>query len=213
MPRSSTFRRRCGTNRPRIGNRFAIAPVVSAGALAFDESGAAGLPFNSNRPKAHVQPEANLNSWKFSFHKLSIAKLLFPPMMPVQNYSLRRAGRFALVAIVFGFWFGGEQTCQASCGDYLQHHGDQSYSLLSTDGSGTSHHMPTTPCRGANCSRRSETPPLPTRPTVETVSSLEWLCVIEQIRGQDDESHRRSLESAPLMARHTSQLLDRPPRG
>ncbi len=169
--------------------------------------------FDPRRTNGRLQPEENLNFTDFLFHKLSIATLLSPPMSHVQTYSLRRASRFALVAIVLGFWFGGEQTCQASCGDYLQHHGDLAHSLLPTDGSGTQHQMPTTPCRGANCSRRSETPPLPTRPTVETTSSVEWLCVIEQIRGQDDGCNRRSLESAPRMARHTSQLLDRPPRG
>ncbi|MBC7820246.1 MAG: hypothetical protein IAG10_25460 [Planctomycetaceae bacterium] len=130
-------------------------------------------------------------------------------MSLIRTYSLLRLSRFAVVAALFGLWLVSEQVCQASCGDYLVHHSTQTHSA---DESSLPHGMPATPCRGANCSRRSETPPLPTRPTVET-TSVEWLCVIEQIRGQDDESHRWSLESAPLMARYTSQLLDRPPRG
>ena len=130
-------------------------------------------------------------------------------MSLVRTYPLLRISRFAVVAALFGLWLISEQACQASCGDYLVHHGTQA---KSTDPANTPHGMPTTPCRGANCSRRSETPPLPTRPTVET-TSVEWLCVIEQIGGQDDESHHWSLEFGSLMARHTSQLLDRPPLG
>lgn len=133
-------------------------------------------------------------------------------MSPVQNYSLRRTSRFALVVIALGFWFGSEQTCQASCGDYLQHHGDQVHSLKPADGSDASHRTPTTPCRGANCSRRSETPPLPTRPTVET-SSMEWACVLQQIRDQNTDSSEWSLESGKVLARHLSHGLKRPPRG
>ncbi len=132
-------------------------------------------------------------------------------MSPVQTYFLRRTSRFALVAIVLGFWFGVEQTCQASCGDYLVHHGDQAHSLLPTGGSDTPHQMPTTPCRGANCSRRSEAPPLPTRPTVET-SSMEWACVLQQIRDQNSDSSEWSLESGKVLARHLSHRLKRPPR-
>ncbi len=134
-------------------------------------------------------------------------------MSLVQNYSLHRTRRIALVAILLGFWFGGEKTCQASCGDYLVHPGNQAHSLPPTDGSGDPHQMPTSPCRGANCSRRSEVPPLPTRPTVETVSSLEWACLMQQIRDQDNELNRWSLESESLLAWHTSQPLDHPPRG
>lgn len=133
-------------------------------------------------------------------------------MSPVQTYLLRRTSRFALVAILLGCWFGGEQTCQASCGDYLVHHEDRADSVLPTDGSDNSHQMPTTPCRGANCSRRSETPPLPTRPTVET-SSMEWACVLQQIRDQNSDSSEWSLESGKVLARHLSQRLKRPPRG
>ena len=160
-----------------------------------------------------MQPEGNLNSPKVPFRKWRIAAVFSPTMSPIQSYSLRLTSRFALVVIALGFWFGSEQTCQASCGDYLQHHGDQVHSLKPADGSDASHRTPTTPCRGANCSRRSETPPLPTRPTVETTSSMEWACLMQQIRGQDDDSNRWSLESVPPLARHTSQLLDRPPRG
>lgn len=122
---------------------------------------------------------------------------------------LLRIRRIAVVAALFGLWLISEQACQASCGDYLVHPSSPTQSI---DESSIPIETPTAPCRGANCSRRSETPPLPTRPTVET-STVEWLCVIEQIRGQDDGSHRWSLESGSLMARHTSQLLDRPPRG
>ena len=156
-----------------------------------------------------TQPEGNLNSSLFMYHKLRTPSLPSSAMSLVRTYPLLRISRFAVVAALFGMWFVSEQACQASCGDYLAHHGTQTQS---TDPSNTPHGMPTTPCRGANCSRRSETPPLPTRPTVET-TSVEWLCVIAQIRGQDDESHHWSLESESLLARHTSQLLDRPPRG
>ncbi|MFM9965380.1 MAG: hypothetical protein ACKV2Q_29695 [Planctomycetaceae bacterium] len=120
-----------------------------------------------------------------------------------------RLCRLAVMAALLGLWLLGEQACQASCGDYLVHPSSPTQSL---EGASLPQETPTTPCRGANCSRRSETPPLPTRPTVET-TSVEWLCVIEQIRGQNDESHHWSLESGSLMAQHTSQLLDRPPRG
>ena len=135
--------------------------------------------------------------------------IILSAMSLVRTYPLLRISRFAVVATLFGFWFVSEQACQASCGDYLAHHSTQTHSA---DGSNLPHGMPTVPCHGANCSRRSEMPPLPNRPTVET-TSVEWLCVIEQIRDQDDDSNRRLLESEPLMARHTSQLLDRPPRG
>lgn len=134
-------------------------------------------------------------------------------MSPVQSYLLRRTSRLALVAVLLGVWFGGEQTCHASCGDYLAHPGDpSSHSLLTTDGSGSPHRLPTTPCHGANCSRRSEVPPLPTRPTVETTSSLEWACLLQQIRDQQDESSEWSLESDQVLARHLSHRLKRPPR-
>ena len=130
-------------------------------------------------------------------------------MSLTRTYPLLRISSFAVAVALLGLWFVSEQNCQASCGDYLVHHGSQAQS---TDSSNLPHDLPSTPCQGANCSRRSETPPLPTRPTVET-TFVEWLCLVEQIRGQDDESHTWSLESASLMARHTSQLLDRPPRG
>ncbi len=130
-------------------------------------------------------------------------------MSHARTYPLFRISRFVVVAALFGLWLASEQACQASCGDYLVHHTTQSQA---NDDSSLPREVPTTPCRGTNCSRRSETPPLPTRPNVET-TSVEWLCVIDQIRGQNDESHRWSLESVPLMARHASQLLDRPPRG
>ena len=83
--------------------------------------------------------------------------------------------------------------------------------LLPTDGSEVPHQKPTTPCRGANCSRRSETPPLPTRPTVET-TSMEWACVLQQIRDQNPDASEWSLESDNVLARHSSQRLKRPPR-
>jgi hypothetical protein len=126
-----------------------------------------------------------------------------------QRHPLLSISRFAVLMALFGLWWCSEQTCEASCGDYLTHHGTQTHA---SDGSSVPHEMPITPCRGANCSRRPEAPPAPTRPTVET-TAVEWLCVIEQIRDLADESHRRSLESELLMARRTSQLLDRPPRG
>lgn len=72
--------------------------------------------------------------------------------------------------------------------------------------------VPTTPCRGANCSRRSEVPPLPTRPTVET-TVMEWACVLQQIRDQNSDSSEWSLESGEVLARHLSHRLKRPPRG
>lgn len=133
-------------------------------------------------------------------------------MSLVQNCSLSKTSRIAVVAILLGFWFGREQTCEASCGDYLVHPGNQAHSLPPIDGSGDPHQMPTSPCRGANCSRRSETPPLPTRPTVETVSSLEWACLMQQIRDQDAPLSLWSLESEKVLAQHLSQRLKRPPR-
>ncbi|GDY09816.1 hypothetical protein LBMAG52_33020 [Planctomycetia bacterium] len=175
--------------------------------FAFDELGSR-QPMNTSRANGRVQPEENLNSSKFLIHALSIAPLPSPTMSPVQTYLLRRTSRFALVAILLGFWFGGEQTCQGSCGDYLAHPGGQAQA----DGSDASHRMPAAPCRGANCSRRSETPPLPTRPTVET-SSMEWACVLQQIRDQHIDSSEWSLESGKVLARHLSHQLKRPPRG
>lgn len=134
-------------------------------------------------------------------------------MTPVQNQLLRRSSRLALVAVAFGFWLFSGQICQASCGDYLVHPNDPSQLARTKDGTGESRQTPTTPCRGANCSRRSEVPPLPTRPTVETNSSLEWACLMQQIRDQNSDSSEWSLESGKVLARHLSHRLKRPPRG
>lgn len=158
------------------------------------------------------QPEGNLNSEDFVFRELKSTTISSPPMSPVQPYLLRRTSRLALVAVLLGVWIGGEQTCHASCGDYLVHPADPSHSLRPADGSGTPHRLPATPCRGANCSRRSETPPLPTRPTVETSSAVEWACLLQQIRDHQDESSEWSLESDQVLARHLSHRLKRPPR-
>lgn len=193
MPHSSTFRRRCGTDPLLAVELFANAPVLSTGAFTFE------------RP----QPERNLNSGFFTFHRLGVLFLSSHTMSLRHIQSVIRLSHFAVVAALFGLWFISEQGCQASCGDYLAHHDTQKQAA---DGSSRPHDMPKTPCRGANCSRRPDAPPAPTRPTVET-TSVEWLCAMEQIRDQDDESTRWSLESVPLTARHTSQLLDRPPRG
>ncbi len=134
------------------------------------------------------------------------------------NCELRRSLSFARAILVLAMFvvcgLMAEQRCEASCGDYLVHRGVPSHSTLIRTGLPDSpQDVPAGPCRGANCSRRSESPPLPTRPTTVESSSVEWLCVIVQIRDQDDESKAWSLESDSLMARHTSQLLDRPPRG
>lgn len=209
MRRSSTFKRRCGTNGRRIVNLLANAPVLLAGAFLF-ESGEISPSIAIVRTSR--QPEGNLNSWNFSFREWRGTTISSPPMSPVQSYLLRRTSRLALVAVMFVFWFGGEQTCHASCGDYLVHPSDPSHSLLSKDRTDAPHRLPTTPCRGANCSRRSEVPPLPTRPTVETTSSLEWACLMQQIRDQHDESSKWSLESDKVLARHMSHRLKRPPR-
>lgn len=130
-------------------------------------------------------------------------------MLSPRTIPLLRVHHLAVVVAVFGFWFLSEQACQASCGDYLMHHDTQA---RAADGSRLPQHMPPAPCRGANCSRRSDSPPLPTRLTIETTAA-EWLCLFEQIRDQDNESAWWSLESDSLKARYTSQLLDRPPRG
>lgn len=120
-----------------------------------------------------------------------------------------KMSRLGLAAILLGFWLCGQETCQASCGDYLLHRDVATPSNLRPD---DGPEAPKGPCRGANCSRRSDSPLLPTRPTVET-TSVEWLCVMDQIRDQYDESNRWSLESEAVLPLHTSQPPDHPPRG
>lgn len=134
-------------------------------------------------------------------------------MSSSRTIPLLRLCRIACVAVVFGVWFGGEQACQASCGDYLAHPGEHADSRLASGTSDKSHPVPASPCRGANCSRRSETPPLPTRPTVETTVSVEWACLLQQIRDSQVITSGWLLESDKVLARHLSHRLKRPPRG
>lgn len=144
--------------------------------------------------------------------KMRIASVNSRAMCASSAYVLIRPSRLLLLAVVIGLWFGSEQKCQASCGDYLVHHGDRQTLLTKHGDTGLPKQNPVSPCRGANCSRRSEVPPLPTRPTVETSISVEWACLLQQIRDQDDESSKWSLESDRVLARHTSHRLKRPPR-
>jgi hypothetical protein len=107
-----------------------------------------------------------------------------------------------------------EKRCEASCGDYLVHHGATSTRFpagapgtQARPGDRTEHGKPSGPCNAPSCSRRDEAPvPLP--PTLPDAPAP-WACLGEQIRDVASRSWQASLESACWLGWLSDQRLDR----
>ena len=119
-----------------------------------------------------------------------------------------------MITLVAVCWTLTEERCEASCGDYLVHHGSVQWQgtngLLGKTDSPSDRPIPACPCQGPSCSRRSETPsaPAPVPPEVPS----EWACLTEQIRDPDAVSQDWSLESELLLIRSNGRRLERPPQ-
>ena len=101
------------------------------------------------------------------------------------------------------------ERCQASCGDYLVHSGGDA--ALGHDEPSDPAKTPARPCHGPSCSRRSDVPPLPNRPTTVEIPN-ELACVIEQIRDAKIPKLEALLESELLVAGRSLSCLDHPPK-
>ena len=120
-----------------------------------------------------------------------------------------------MITLVAACWVLTEERCDASCGDYLVHHGSSGShavkGLLGNPNSPTNRSVPAYPCQGPGCSRRSEAPAIPAPVSPEIPA--EWAYFVEQIRDRDTASHGWSLESELLLVRGSGHRLERPPQG
>ncbi len=112
----------------------------------------------------------------------------------------------AIACAVFGV---SAERCQASCGDYLVHSGGDV--AVGHDDPSDPAKTPARPCHGPSCSRRSDVPPLPNRPTTVEIPN-ELACVIEQIRDAKIPKLEALLESELLVAGRSLSCLEHPPK-
>lgn len=107
------------------------------------------------------------------------------------------------VAVIFCF----TNSVRASCGDYLQHHGDQ---LRVPSSLGTT--QSPAPCRGPHCRQAPERPPLPTPQRIVIVPTRDALGLLTSTCVMDQHSMWLVSESKQLFPSFCGLPLFRPPR-
>jgi hypothetical protein len=131
---------------------------------------------------------------------------------------VNRLGRSALfsslLAIVFGgFVFSGGSSADASCGDYLNHHGilTESHSN-SQPGSQDQGPVPTQlPCRGPHCQQAPVETPIPV-PVISFEGQDRWIWITTiQLRPTDLSCSLPQI-CEPVISHLCCDRLDRPPR-